>query len=56
MTKPLPCTKAMLRRAADVARERGVRVTVKPDGSIVVDPTPDDTTSPSDARWSDVQP
>jgi hypothetical protein len=41
MTRPLPFTKARLRRAIDVAREAGLRVTgIRPDGTLIVDDNP----------------
>jgi hypothetical protein len=45
MTRALPFTKATLRRAMDVAREKGFRVLVRPDGTIIFEqddnPQPD---------------
>jgi hypothetical protein len=35
MTQAIPFTKAKLRRALDTARERGFRLLVKPDGTLV---------------------
>ena len=35
MTQAIPFTKAKLRRALDMARERGFRLLVKPDGTLV---------------------
>ena len=35
MTQAVPFTKAKLRRALDMARERGFRLLVKPDGTLV---------------------
>lgn len=43
MTVKAPFTKATLRRALDVAQERGLSVMVKPDGSMVIG----DKSSPS---------
>jgi len=37
MTRPLPFTKAKLRRAIEAAREAGLRVTgIAPDGTLIV--------------------
>lgn len=45
MSRPLPFTKASIRRAVAGAREAGLRILeIKPDGSIVVD---DGQSSPS---------
>jgi hypothetical protein len=35
MTRIIPFTKASLRRAIDVAREKGCRVLARPDGTLV---------------------
>jgi hypothetical protein len=35
MTQAVPFTKAKLRRALDMSRERGFRLLVKPDGTLV---------------------
>jgi hypothetical protein len=35
MTRPLPFTKAKLNRALDVAREKGFRLLVKADGTLI---------------------
>lgn len=35
MSRALPFTKAKLRRAIDVAREKGFRVLARPDGTLV---------------------
>jgi hypothetical protein len=41
MTRPLPFTKARLRRAIEAAREAGLRVTgIRPDGTLIVDDNP----------------
>jgi hypothetical protein len=38
MTRPLPFTKARLRRAIEAARKAGLRVTgIRPDGTLLVD-------------------
>jgi prophage tail gpP-like protein len=34
--RAVPFTKASLRRAADVAREKGLELVVRPDGSLVL--------------------
>lgn len=38
MTKAIRFTRAEIRNAAVIAREQGVAVTLKPDGSILIDP------------------
>ena len=41
MTRPVPFTKARLRRAIEAAREAGLRVTgIRPDGTLIVDDNP----------------
>jgi hypothetical protein len=41
MTRPIPFTKAHLRRAIEAAREAGLRVTgIRPDGTLIVDDNP----------------
>jgi hypothetical protein len=35
MTQAIPFTKAKLRRALDTARERGFRLLVRPDGTLI---------------------
>ncbi len=40
VTRALPFTKAALRRAADVAREKGFRVLIRPDGTMVLEVDP----------------
>jgi hypothetical protein len=41
MTRPIPFTKARLRRAIQAAREAGLRVTgIRPDGTLIVDDSP----------------
>jgi hypothetical protein len=37
MTRVVPFTKASLRRAADVAREKGFAVIIRPDGTLVLE-------------------
>jgi hypothetical protein len=41
VTRPLPFTKARLRRAIEAAREAGLSVTgIRPDGTLIVDDNP----------------
>jgi hypothetical protein len=41
MTRPIPFTKARLRRAIEAAREAGLRVTaIRPDGTLIIDDNP----------------
>jgi hypothetical protein len=41
MTRPVPFTKARLRRAIEAAREAGLRVTgIRPDGTLIIDDSP----------------
>jgi hypothetical protein len=41
MTRPIPFTKACLRRAIEAAREAGLRVTgIRLDGTLIVDDNP----------------
>jgi hypothetical protein len=37
MTRTVPFTKASLRRAAEVAREKGFAVVIRPDGTLVLE-------------------
>lgn len=37
MTRTVPFTKASLRRAADVALEKGFAVVIRPDGTLVLE-------------------
>lgn len=60
MTKPLPFTKASLKRAIHAAQEAGLRVTgIRPDGTIEVagGHVPQHPPYPpaDDAVWSDVE-
>jgi hypothetical protein len=63
MTRPLPFTKAGLRRAIEAAREAGLRVTgIRPDGTLIVneatEPIVDSASigeAVSTSRWDDVQ-
>jgi hypothetical protein len=63
MTRPLPFTKACLRRAIEAAREAGLRVTgIRPDGTLIVNEATEPVAdlAPIDeavatSRWEDVQ-
>lgn len=47
MTRPIPFTKARLRRAIEAAREAGLRVTgIRPDGTLIVDDNPQTAKEP----------
>jgi hypothetical protein len=47
MTRPIPFTKARLRRAIEAAREAGLRVTgIRPDGTLIVDDNPQASENP----------
>lgn len=50
MTKPAAFTKASLRRALDVAQERGLPVVVKPDGTMVIGDKPSPPVQPDSAK------
>jgi hypothetical protein len=48
MTQAIPFTKAKLRRALEAARERGFRLLVRPDGTLIFerDSNPQDADKP----------
>jgi len=65
VTKPLPFTEAMIRRAISAARKKGLRVTgIRPDGIVLVQDGDDSTpalpsinaageTAPVSSGWED---